>query len=99
MKYMNTRLILLLLVCFWFCNANAQDSSLQRYDLFMNSFTEKTWTMPIFNKTMQQYPPRPLQSETYTGPTEITRFRNLQEAKKFLDEKGIKLTDDIKVNP
>ncbi|HEX5155086.1 MAG TPA: arylsulfatase [Parafilimonas sp.] len=78
----------------------------ERYDIFMNSYTEKTWTLPIFNKAMQelmktyvQYPPRPLQSEVYTGPTEITRFRNIQEAKKFLDEKGIQLPDDIKVNP
>lgn len=78
----------------------------ERYDIFMNSYTEKTWTLPIFNKAIQnlmqtyiQYPPRPLQSETFTGPTEITRFRNIQEAKKFLDEKGVKLPDDIKIEP
>ncbi|TDO97100.1 arylsulfatase [Flavobacterium sp. 245] len=75
----------------------------ERYDLFMNSFTEKTWTLPIFNKATQeliqsyvQYPPRPLQGETYTGEMGITRFRNIQEAKKLLDQKGIKLPADIK---
>jgi arylsulfatase len=75
----------------------------ERYDLFMNSFTEKTWTLPIFNKATQeliqsyiQYPPRPLQGETYTGEMGITRFRNIQEAKKMLDQKGIKLPGEIK---
>ena len=75
----------------------------KRYDLFMNGFTEKTWTLPIFNKATQdlmktyvEFPPRPLQGETYSGPMEINRFRNLQEAKKMLDQKGIKLPDDIK---
>ncbi|MBK0368339.1 arylsulfatase [Flavobacterium sp. SE-1-e] len=72
----------------------------ERYDIFMNSYTEKTWTLPIFNKATQelmksylQYPPRKLQSEVYTGPLEITRFRNLEEAKKILDEKGIIIPD------
>jgi len=75
----------------------------ERYDLFMNSFTEKTWTLPIFNKATQdliqsyvQYPPRPLQGETYTGEMGITRFRNIQEAKKLMDQKGIKLPNEIK---
>ncbi len=75
----------------------------ERYDLFMNSFTEKTWTMPIFNKALQdlmqtyiQYPPRPLQSETYTGPMEINKFRTIQEAKKLLESKGIKLPEEVK---
>ena len=58
----------------------------ERYDLFMNSFTEKTWTMIFFNsaiselmETFKQYPPRPLQSETYPGPVTITQFRILQQ--------------------
>ncbi|HEY4286609.1 MAG TPA: arylsulfatase [Puia sp.] len=70
----------------------------ERYDLFMNGFTEKTWTLPIFNKaiaelmkTYVQYPPRPLQSEVYSGPTEITKFRTMEEAKKFLQQKGVTL--------
>ncbi|NCD69644.1 arylsulfatase [Mucilaginibacter agri] len=77
----------------------------ERYDLFMNSFTEKTWTMAIFNKAIQElmqtyikYPPRPLQSETYTGPMEINKFRTIQEAKKLLQEKGIKL-DNVPTTP
>jgi len=75
----------------------------ERYDLFMNSFTEKTWTLPVFNKAIQdlmktyvQYPPRQLQGETYMGNETIPRFRNIQEAKKMLEEKGMKLPEDVK---
>lgn len=70
----------------------------ERYDLFMTTFTEKTWTLPIFNQATQKlldsfdkYPPRKLQSETYTGPLTIDRFRNLQEIKRLLKKKGIKI--------
>lgn len=72
----------------------------ERYDLFMNSFTEKTWTLPIFNKATQdlmqtynEYPPRPLQSEVFAGPMGINRFRTLQEVKMLMQEKGLTLPD------
>ena len=58
----------------------------ERYDIFMNSFVERTWTMIFFNtaiselmETYIKYPPRPLQSETYTGPITITKFNILQK--------------------
>ena len=42
----------------------------ERYDIFMNNFTERTWTMVTISeaikklmKTYVQYPPRKLQSE------------------------------------
>jgi arylsulfatase len=70
----------------------------ERYDLFMNSFTEKTWTLVVFNSSIQQlmktyvqYPPRPMQSEVYTGSMGITKFRTIEEAKKLMKEKGIVL--------
>ena len=51
----------------------------ERYDLFMNNFTERTWTMVTISgaikdlmKTYVQYPPRKLQSETYSGPITIS---------------------------
>lgn len=72
----------------------------ERYDIFMTSFTEKTWTMIIFAKEMQdlmdsyvKYPPRPMQSEVYTGPTTITRFSTIEQAKKFMKQKQIELPD------
>ena len=72
----------------------------ERYDLFMNSFTEKTWTMVIFGLAQQKlmqsyidYPPRPLQSESYSGPMSVTRFRTIQQAKKLMQEKGVVLPE------
>lgn len=71
----------------------------EKYDIFMNSFTEKTWTMIIFAKEIQtlmdsyvKYPPRPMQSEVFTGPTTITRFRTIQQIKKFAKQKQLVLT-------
>ncbi|MEH0158404.1 arylsulfatase [Limibacter armeniacum] len=72
----------------------------ERYDLFMNSFTEKTWTLVIFNKAIQDlmksyidYPPRKLQSEVFTGPLTIERFRTLEKIKEYMDQKGVKLPE------
>ena len=72
----------------------------ERYDLFMNSFTEKTWTMLMFALSEQKlmksyvdYPPRPKQSESYSGPLSITKFRTMQQAKELMDEKGIVLPE------
>ena len=74
----------------------------ERYDLFMNSFTEKTWTLVTFNlaiaelmKTYQADPPRKLQSEVYLGPMTIERFRKIEEIKSILEKKGISL-DELK---
>lgn len=68
----------------------------ERYDVFMTTFTEKTWTLPIFNKavadllkTYQEYPPRKMQGETYTGPLAIERFRKINNVKKVLKEHNI----------
>ncbi len=70
----------------------------ERYDLFMNSFTEKTWTLVIFNqataslmKTYHDYPPRKLQSEVYTGPMTIERYRKIDEIKDLMKKKGLSL--------
>ena len=52
----------------------------ERYDIFMNNFTEQTWVAVVMNKEIEklmktyiQYPPRKLQSETYTGPVHASR--------------------------
>ncbi|MEZ5786940.1 MAG: arylsulfatase [Xanthobacteraceae bacterium] len=61
----------------------------ERYDIFMTNFTESTWAVVPANDATKQlmqsyvkYPPRKLQSETYTGPITISgyeRFRAIQE--------------------
>ena len=54
----------------------------ERYDIFMNNYTERTWTMVTISaaikdlmKTYVKYPPRKLQSETYTGPITTVAIR------------------------
>jgi arylsulfatase A-like enzyme len=61
----------------------------ERYDIFMNNYTEHTWTLVTINQAIKElmqtyleHPPRQLQSEGYSGPVTITqyqRFKNLRE--------------------
>ena len=70
----------------------------ERYDIFMNNFTEHTWTLVTINaaiqdlmKTYVQYPPRKLQSETYTGPITISQYERLQNVRERLKDQGFEL--------
>lgn len=61
----------------------------ERYDIFMNNFTEHTWAVVPANdaisrlmKTYVDYPPRKVQSEAYSGPITLSgyeRFRSVQD--------------------
>jgi arylsulfatase A-like enzyme len=68
----------------------------ERYDIFMNNYTERTWTMITFNaairdlmKTYVQYPPRKLQSEVYTGPITISEYQRFQYIRESLQKDGV----------
>jgi arylsulfatase A-like enzyme len=70
----------------------------ERYDLFMTNWTERTWTLVTINqavadlmKTYVKYPPRKLQSETYTGPITISAYQRLQSVRDGLAKEGISL--------
>ncbi|MBV9906600.1 MAG: sulfatase-like hydrolase/transferase, partial [Hyphomicrobiales bacterium] len=70
----------------------------ERYDIFMNNFTEHTWTLLTFNeeikklmKTYLDHPPRKLQSEAYSGPITLTQFERFQWARDKLKEGGFML--------
>ncbi|MCB2228709.1 MAG: arylsulfatase [Desulfarculaceae bacterium] len=70
----------------------------ERYDLFMTNWTERTWTMVTFNevvtqlmKTYVKYPPRKLQSETYTGPITISKYQRYKWVRDALRKEGISL--------
>jgi len=70
----------------------------ERYDIFMNNFTEHTWTLVSFNEevrklmeTYMKYPPRKLQSEVYTGPITISKYQNFQGVREELKKNGIHL--------
>jgi len=70
----------------------------ERYDIFMNNYTERTWTLVTINeevsklvKTYVEYPPRKLQSEVYTGPITLTQYQRFQNIRDQLKNEGINL--------
>lgn len=71
----------------------------ERYDIFMNNYTERTWTLVTINQAIQdlmktyvKYPPRKLQSEIYTGPITLTKYQHFQYVRESLEKDGISLT-------
>ena len=70
----------------------------ERYDVFMNNYTERTWTLVTISaavkdlmKTYIQYPPRKLQSATYTGPLEISKYQQFEWLRAQLGKEGFDL--------
>ena len=70
----------------------------ERYDIFMNNYTERTWTLVTINEAVKEkvmtyveYPPRKLQSEVYTGPITLTQYQRFQHIRDQLKEGGISL--------
>jgi arylsulfatase len=68
----------------------------ERYDIFMNNFTERTWTMVTISdaikelmKTYVKYPPRKLQSESYSGPITLTDYQRFQFLRENLAKEGV----------
>jgi arylsulfatase A-like enzyme len=70
----------------------------ERYDIFMNNFTERTWIMVSVSaaindlmKTYVQYPPRKMQSLTYDGPIEISKYQRFQWLREELAKEGMNI--------
>jgi arylsulfatase len=70
----------------------------ERYDIFMNNYTERTWTMVTISeaikdlmKTYVQYPPRKLQSESYSGPITLTQYQRFQWVRDELEKDGVSI--------
>jgi arylsulfatase A-like enzyme len=70
----------------------------ERYDIFMNNYTERTWTLVTFNEAIKnlmksyvQYPPRKLQSEVYTGPITISKYQHFQWIRDQLKKEGVSI--------
>jgi arylsulfatase A-like enzyme len=70
----------------------------ERYDIFMNNYTERTWTLVTISaaikklmETYVQYPPRKLQSESYAGPITLSNYQKLQSVRESLAKEGINL--------
>ena len=71
----------------------------ERYDIFMNNFTERTWMGPVMNqeltqvmKTFIEIPPRKLQSEGYNGPITISAFEKFGWLREQLKKEGVNIT-------
>jgi arylsulfatase A-like enzyme len=70
----------------------------ERYDIFMNNFTEHTWTLVTINqaiadlmKTYVQYPPRKIQSAAYSGPITISSYQKFQWVRDQLAKEGVNM--------
>ncbi|RKP58443.1 arylsulfatase [Pararobbsia silviterrae] len=75
-----------------------QQDPQERYDIFMNNYTERTWTLPIFGHAMEElmmtyikYPPRKQQSESYAGPITLPEYEKNAMLRKQLESQGVKL--------
>ena len=70
----------------------------ERYDIFMNNYTERTWTMVTISeeikglmKTYVQHPPRKLQSLGYNGPVELSKYQSFQWLRESLEKDGVNI--------
>jgi arylsulfatase A-like enzyme len=71
----------------------------ERYDIFMNNYTERTWTMVTISESIKKlmqtyvkYPPRKLQSESYSGPLTLTEYEKFQHVREILAKQGFNLS-------
>ncbi|WP_334174044.1 arylsulfatase [Pseudoxanthobacter sp.] len=71
----------------------------ERYDIFMNNFTESTWALVPANeavhslmKTYVKYPPRKVQSESYSGPITLSQYERFKFVRDALEEQGFTLS-------
>jgi arylsulfatase len=70
----------------------------ERYDIFMNNYTERTWVMITISasiqdlmKTYVQYPPRKVQSSSYTGPITLSTYERFQWVREQLQKEGVRI--------
>jgi hypothetical protein len=70
----------------------------ERYDIFMNNFTDHTWTLvPVemaikeLMETYVKYPPRKLQSMGYDGPIELSKYQKFQYIREALKNEGVNI--------
>jgi len=71
----------------------------ERYDIFMNNYTERTWTLVTITEAIQtlmktyvKYPPRPLQSLGYTGPMRLSDYEKFKSFQEQMEKQGMKIT-------
>ena len=74
---------------------NLWEDPMERYDVFMTTGRENTWAVVTLadelsrvTKTYIQYPPRALQSETYSGPITLTQYGRFENVRDQLNKEG-----------
>jgi len=70
----------------------------ERYDIFMNNYTERTWMAVPMQEELKKvmasfvkYPPRKLQSLGYTGPITISAYQRFAWLREQLKKEGVNL--------
>ena len=70
----------------------------ERYDIFMNNFTERTWMGVVMEQELKKimatyvkYPPRKVQSYGYTGPITLSNYEKFEFIRQQLAKEGISL--------
>lgn len=70
----------------------------ERYDLFMNNYTERTWTLVRINAAIQEemktyikYPPRKMQGEGYSGPITLSNYQRFKYVRDALQSEGVSI--------
>jgi arylsulfatase len=70
----------------------------ERYDVFMNNYTEHTWTLVTISEAIKnlmatyvKYPPRKMQSMGYTGPLELSKYQQFQWVREQLEKDGVNI--------
>jgi len=70
----------------------------ERYDIFMNNYTERTWTLVTISEaikkkmqTFVEYPSRPLQSAAYAGPVTLSSYFRFQHIREQLAKDGVNI--------
>ena len=64
----------------------------------MNNYTERTWVMITVSDSIKKlmatyvkYPPRKLQSESYSGPVTLTNYQRFQWVREQLAKEGVSI--------
>ncbi|MDR5882814.1 arylsulfatase [Caballeronia sp. LZ032] len=70
----------------------------ERYDIFMNNYTEHTWTLPALSgavkeemQTYVKFPPRKAQSEAYSGPITLSAYERFKYVRDELQKNGFEI--------
>jgi arylsulfatase len=70
----------------------------ERYDIFMNNYTERSWVMITISDAIKKlmatyvkYPPRKLQSESYSGPITLSNYQRFQFVRDQLAKEGVNI--------